>query len=74
MIIGVGVKKRVSVNYTLTKIQMKKEARVLVNQKIFGIGQDKQGYKKVIQSWSALFKWISFSQRLLPADRPDFEE
>ncbi len=43
MIIGVGVKKRVSVNYTLTKIQMKKEARVLVNQKIFGIGQDKQG-------------------------------
>ena len=29
------------------------------------------GYKKVSQSWSALFKWISFSQRLLAADRPD---
>ncbi len=30
-----------------------------------------KGYKKVSQSWSALFKWISFSQSLLPADRPD---
>ncbi|MDJ0593715.1 MAG: hypothetical protein QNJ72_27670 [Pleurocapsa sp. MO_226.B13] len=32
-----------------------------------------EGYKKVSQSWSALFKWISFSQRLLPADRPNCE-
>ncbi|MDJ0589093.1 MAG: cellulose binding domain-containing protein [Pleurocapsa sp. MO_226.B13] len=32
-----------------------------------------RGYKKVSQSWSALFKWISFSQRLLPADRPNCE-
>ena len=33
----------------------------------------KKGYKKVSQSWSALFKWISFSERLLPADRPHCE-